>query len=119
MLLTMAGLMVVMVWLVSHVHEATLPPIDLPHSTESRLGSTDRSSASVTLRPAATAGAVDVWLDDEPVVGQLAGLESALATSGAGSVTLRVDAVTPWAQALAAMTIVSGLDLEIQVAAVR
>ena len=118
MLLTMAGLMVVMVWLVSHVHEATLPAIDLPHSTESRLGSAERTAANVTLRPAATAGEVDVWLDEEPVAGRLAGLASALTSSGAASVTRRVDAATPWAQALDAMTVVSGLDLEIQVAAV-
>ena len=119
MLLTMAGLMVVLVWLVSHVHEATLPPIDLAQSAESRLGSVDSATANVTLRPAGQKGSVDVWLDDEPVAGNLSGLAEALVTSGAASVTLRVDAATPWEHALQAMTVVSALDLEIQVAAVR
>ena len=119
MLLTMAGLMVVLVWLVSHVHEATLPPIELPHSAASRLGSADRATVNVTLRPRTGAAGVDVWLEEKPVLGSLDGLESALANAAAAAVTLRVDVATPWEHALHAMTIVAGLDLEIQVAALQ
>ena len=116
MLLTMAGLMVAIVWLVSHAHEATLPPIDLPTSSSSALGSQEAAALNVTLRPS-SAGSLEVWLEDRQVAGGLAGLEAALADSGAGAVTLRADADTRWEDGLEAMSAAGRLGLAVAVAA--
>jgi biopolymer transport protein ExbD len=116
MLLTMSALMVAIVWLVSHAHETTLPPIDLPSSDASRLGSADAAAVNVTLRPAAV-GSIEVWLEDARVADDLAGLESALAAAGAGAVTLRADASTRWEDGLGAMSAAARLGLAVSVAA--
>lgn len=116
MLLTMSALMVAIVWLVSHAHETTLPPIDLPSSDASRLGSADAAAVNVTLRPDA-GGSIEVWLEDARVTDDLAGLESALAAVGAGAVTLRADASTRWEDGLGAMSAAARLGLAVSVAA--
>ena len=116
MLLTMAALMVAVVWLVSHVHERTLPPIELPSANEAELGVGAAASLNLTLRPTA-AGGVEIWLEDKRVAGGLDALEAALASAGAASLTLRADADTRWEDALAAMNAAARLDLEISVAA--
>ncbi len=116
MLLTMAALMVAIVWLVSHAHEMTLPPIDLPSSDASSLGSADSAAVNVTLRPAAD-GLLGVWLEDVQVEGDLAGLESVLAASGAAAVTLRADAGTRWEDGLEAMSAAARLGLAVSIAA--
>ena len=118
MLLTMAGLMVAIVWLVSHAHEATLPQIDLPQSEASRIGAADRSAAHVTLSPGPE-GVPRVWLEGEPVPGGLDGLEAALAEAQAGSVTLRADAAVTWENGLRALSVAAKLELPIAVAANR
>ena len=118
MLLTMAALMVAIVWLVSHAHEATLPPIELPTSDASRIGASDATAVNVTLRPDPDrAGELGVWLEDRPVEGGLAALESALADAGAVSMTLRADASTTWQASLEAMTAAARLGLPVEVAA--
>ncbi len=116
MLLTMAALMVVIVWLVSHAHEMTLPAIDLPSSDASSLGGADAAAVNVTLRPGAD-GALEVWLDEQRVAGGLAGLDSVLAASGAAAVTLRADAGTRWESGLEAMSAAARLGLAVSVAA--
>ncbi len=116
MLLTMAALMVALVWLVSHAHEMTLPPIDLPSSDASRLGSAAAAAVNVTLRPGAD-GSLEVWLDERRVAGGLAGLDSVLAASGAAAVTLRADAGTRWEDGLGAMSSAARLGLAVSVAA--
>ena len=116
MLLTMAALMVAIVWLVSHAHEMTLPAIDLPSSDASSLGGTDAAAVNVTLRPGAD-GALEVWLDEQRVAGDLAGLDSVLAASGAAAVTLRADAGTRWENGLEAMSSTARLGLAVSVAA--
>jgi biopolymer transport protein ExbD len=117
MLLTMAGLMVAIVWLVAQAHEATLPEIDLPQSDASRLGETARAALYVSLRPGP--GGLEVWIEGAPVPGGIAGLEQALSEAGAGSVTLRADASTPWEDGLAAMSAAARLGLPVSVAAER
>ena len=116
MLLTMAALMVAIVWLVSHVHETTLPPIDLPTSATSALGNADAAALNVTLRPE-PGGTLGVWLEDRRVAGGLPSLESALANAGASAVTLRADADTRWEYALAALGAAGRLGLAVSVAA--
>ncbi len=116
MLLTMAALMVAIVWLVSHVHETTLPPIDLPTSATSALGNADAAALNLTLRPE-PGGALGVWLEDRRVAGGLPSLESALADAGASAVTLRADAATRWEDALAALGAAGRLGLAVSVAA--
>ncbi len=116
MLLTMAALMVAIVWLVSHVHETTLPPIDLPTSATSALGNADAAALNLTLRPE-PGGALGVWLEDRRVAGGLPSLESALADAGASAVTLRADADTRWEDGLAAMGAAGRLGLAVSVAA--
>jgi biopolymer transport protein ExbD len=115
MLLTMAALMVALVWLVSHA-ETALPPIDLPSSEAARIGTLDAAAVHVTLRPAAS-GSPEVWLEEEQVDGGLASLEEALAGAGAGAVTLRADAATRWEHGLEAMAAAARLGLPISVAA--
>ena len=116
MLLTMAALMVAIVWLVSHAHEATLPPIDLPESSASQLGASDADTVSVTLRPDG-AGGVLVFVEDAPLPGGVPELAAALEASGAHSMTLRADANTPWQPTLDAMTAAAEAGLSVQVAA--
>ncbi len=116
MLLTMAALMVAIVWLVSHAHEMTLPPIDLPSSDASSLGGADAAAVNVTLRPGA-GGSLEVWLDAMRVAGDLAGLDAVLAASGAVAVTLRADAGTRWEDGLEAMSAAARLGLAVSVAA--
>jgi hypothetical protein len=118
MLLTMAGLMVAIVWLVSQAHEATLPEIDLPHSDASRLGHSARASLNVSLRPS-EGGGVDVWLEGEQVAGGIDGLEQLLSDTGAASVTLRADSSIRWEDGLRAMSIAARLGLPISVATDR
>jgi len=118
MLLTMAGLMVAIVWLVAHAHEATLPPIDLPREAATALGAYDRASSVVSIRPT-DGGGIAVWIDDLPVPGGLDGLEAALGSARAQAITLRADASTGWEHGVRAMTIASRLGLEISVAASR
>jgi biopolymer transport protein ExbD len=118
MLLTMAALMVAIVWLVSHAQETTLPPIDLPSSDASALGDFDSAAINVTLRPGRD-GSLEVFLEDEPVPGDLEGLDVALSDTGAAAVTLRADAATRWEHALEAMTAVARHGLSIAIAAER
>lgn len=115
MLLTMAALMVAIVWLVSHAQEATLPPIDLPESDASARGSSSTAAVNVTLRP--SSDGVQVWLQDRRLAAGLDGLEAALARSGAASVTLRADRDTRWEDGLVAMSAAGRLGLSISVAA--
>jgi biopolymer transport protein ExbD len=116
MLLLMAALMVAIVWLVSHANERTLPPIELPSSEQARLGSAASLAAQVTLRPD-SAGALEVFVEDERVTGDLDGLEAALRERAAVEVTLRADAGTRWEQVLRAMTVATRLELDVSVAA--
>ena len=118
MLLTMAGLMVAIVWLVSHAHEATLPQIDLPQSEASRIGTRERAAVNVTLRPGDD-GVIEVWIEEEPVQGGIEALEDALSGLGARSVTLRADSATPWKDGLRAMGVAARLGLPVSVAASR
>ena len=118
MLLTMAGLMVAIMWLVSNAHEATLPEIDLPHSDASHLGESARASLNVSLRPS-EGGGVDVWLEGERVPGGIDGLGELLSETGAGSVTLRADSSTRWEDGLRAMSVAARLGLPISVAVDR
>ena len=116
MLLTMAALMVAIVWLVSHVDESTLPPVDLPTSDAAALGGTDATAANVTLRPDAS-GVTRVWIEERPLEGGLDALENALGSTGTRSVVLRAAAATPWQDTLSAMTAAAHLGLPISVAA--
>lgn len=116
MLLTMAGLMVAIVWLVAHAHEATLPELDLPESDASSLGASDAASVHVSLRPA-DGGGLEVWIEGERLDGGVEALEAALAASGAAAVTLRADAGTRWEDGLRAMSAASRLGLRVSVAA--
>jgi biopolymer transport protein ExbD len=118
MLLTLAALMVAIVWLVSHAHERTLPPIALPSSSEARLGEAAGSAVNVTLRPG-PAGDLEIYVEDRRIDGNLEGLESTLRELGGLEVTLRADSGTRWADVLGAMTVASRLGLEIAVAAAR
>lgn len=118
MLLTMAGLMVAIVWLVAQAHEATLPEIDLPQSEASSLGESARASLNVSVRPA-EGGGVDVWLEGERVAAGVEGLEHALEQAGASSVTLRADSSTRWEDGLRAMSVAARLGLPVSVAAER
>jgi biopolymer transport protein ExbD len=115
MLLTMAALMVAIVWLVSHAHERTLPRIDLPKTGEARLGVTSGTSVAVTLRPRETGG-VEVYVEDEQVPEGLEGLEAVLRSSGASELVLRADASTRWEDSLAAMSTAAKLGLPLAVA---
>ncbi len=114
MLLTLAALMVAIVWLASHAHETTLPPIDLPSSDAGSIGSAEQPEARVTLRPGPDG--LEVWLEDARVEGDLAGLEPALAKLGVGAVTLRADAATRWEAGLEAMSAAARLGLSVAVA---
>ena len=116
MLLTMAALMVAIVWLVSHAQETTLPPIELPKSAANALGSADAAALNVTLRPT-SGGEPEVWLEDQPVAGGIQGLEAALAGSHASAITLRADADTRWEDGLGAMSAAGRLGLAVSVAA--
>jgi biopolymer transport protein ExbD len=116
MLLTMAGLMVAVVWLASHARETTLPPLDLPEAEAARLGTETPAALHVTLRPAPS-GTTEVWLESDRVAAGIAGLEAALAAGRADAITLRADAATPWSDVLAAMGIAAKLSLPVSVAA--
>jgi biopolymer transport protein ExbD len=118
MLLTMAALMVAIVWLVSHARERTLPPIALPAAEEARLGSAAKGTLNVTLRPGG-AGALEVWVEDRRLDGGLDALESTLAELGGLEVTLRADSSTRWEDVLATMNVASRLGLDVAVAAAR
>ncbi len=115
MLLIMAALMVAIVWLVSHAHESTLPPIELPRADEASLGSGSAGSVSVTLRPARD-GSVEVWVEDARVPGDLDGLEQALRGTPAAELVLRADASTRWEDTLRAMNTAAALGLPLAVA---
>ena len=118
MLLTMAGLMVAIVWLASLAHETALPPIDLPSTDTATLGALDRAAAQVTLRPVGD-GAPEVFLEQEPVAGGLEGLEAALRERSATAVVLRADETIRWRDALTAMSAAARLDLPISIAVER
>jgi biopolymer transport protein ExbD len=115
MLLTMAALMVAIVWLVAHASEATLPPIELPQSDAAALGASDAASLHVTLRPGETATLV--WLDDAELEGGLDALEAALHGREAAAMTLRADARVPWQDALRAMSAGARSGLSLSIAA--
>lgn len=114
MLLTMAALMVAIVWLVSHAHERTLPPVELPHAGEAQLGTGAATAVHVTLHP--EEGVLQVYVDEARVEGGLSGLEQALRTSEAGELILRADADTRWEDSLAAMNVAARLELPLSVA---
>ncbi len=116
MLLTMAALMVAIVWLVSHAQETTLPPIELPKSGANALGSADAAALNVTLRPT-SGGVPEVWLEDRRLSGGIDALEEALAGSHASAITLRADADTRWEDGLGAMSAAGRLGLAVSVAA--
>ena len=116
MLLALAAVMVAVVWLVSHVHEATLPQIDLPSSEASRLGSSGAASINVTLRLADT-GAPEVWVEDAVLPDGIDGLKAALDRSEVPAITLRADAGTRWEDALRVMTIAAQLGRPVNIAA--
>jgi biopolymer transport protein ExbD len=118
MLLTMAALMVAIVWLVSQAHEATLPAIDLPSSEASRLGSRAEAAVTVTLRPA-DSGGLEVFLEDRLLEAGLESLEAALGDSGASALTLRADSRTPWQAGLEAMSAAARQGMAVSVAAER
>jgi biopolymer transport protein ExbD len=115
MLLTMAALMVAIVWLVSHAHERTLPPVELPEAAEARLGTGTASTATVTLRPLPE-GDVEVYLEDARVPGDLDGLEEALRAALPTELVLRADARTAWQQALLTMNVAAKLRIPLSVA---
>jgi len=129
MLLTMAALMVAIVWLVSHAQETTLPAIDLPGGVAG-LGTLDAAELHVTLRPSlgsesgglgpeSEGEGVDVYIEDTALSGGLPALEAALIASGASAVTLRADRVTSWDHVLAAMRAAAAAGMSIAVAAER
>ncbi len=118
MLLTMAALMVAIVWLVSHAHERTLPPISLPSSPEARLGETAAGMVNVTLRPG-TDSDLEIYVEERRVEGGMEALESTLRDLGGLEVTLRADSSTRWEDVLGAMSVASRLGLEVAVAATR
>ena len=115
MLLTMAALMVAIVWLVAHAHERTLPPIDLPEAEAARLGTRVAGSVALTLRPTAE-GRVEAYLDERRVPGDLDGLEPALAALAASELVLRADANTLWQDSLSAMNVAARLGVPVAVA---
>jgi len=133
MMLTMAGLMVAIVWLTAHAQESTLPPIDLPQSDAAALGLSTRPPLQVTLRPArfsqtgsqadattaSSTDAVEVWIEDRRLAGGVASLEAALRRSGVGVMTLRADAGTRWEAVLEAMSAAAKLEWQVNVAADR
>ena len=115
MLLTMAALMVAIVWLASHAHERTLPPIELPQAEDAQLGALSASSITLTLRPR-EGGPIEVYLDDERIPAGLGGLYEVLATRNAQELILRADASTRWEDSLRAMDIAARLGLPIAIA---
>ena len=115
MLLTMSALVVMVIWLVAHAQERTLPAIDLARSESATLGADLAAAAIVTLRQS-DAGRLEVFVDDRRIAG-LDALESALDQAGATSVTLRAEPETGWQDVLTAMTAAAALDLPLSVAA--
>jgi len=118
MLLTMAALMVAILWLAAQSHETALPPIDLPASDAAGLGQTEASSVAVTLRPGPEES-LEVFVGEQPLSGGLQALPEALAASGSQTVTLRADAGTRWESALEAMGAAAKLGLSVSVAVDR
>lgn len=126
MLLTMAGLMVAVVWLTAHAQERTLPPIQLPQSEAAAFARTQDAPLQVTLRPSPESAAesqgqsaVEVWINDQRLDGGMDALEAALLRGGGSSMTLRADAGTRWDAVLQAMSVAAKLDWEVSVAADR
>ena len=117
MLLTMAALMVALVWLVSQAQETTLPPIDLPSAELAGLGTGAQATVHVSLESGPDG--IRVWLEDRELPGGVEGLEAALRRTGATSLTLRVSQDTPWRDGLAAMSAAARLKLPISIAARR
>ena len=118
MLLTMAALMVAIVYLASLSHETSLPPIDLPTSDAAALGVKEAASVYVTLRPDAD-GTLQVFLEEEPVTGGIEALAALLAERGAGSLTLRADAETRWEDGLSALSAAASAGMSVSVAVDR
>ncbi len=118
MLLTMAGLMVAIVWLSAHAQEHTLPPLTLPESESGRLGLSQNSPLHVTLRPGAD-GAVSVYLEAELLRGGIAALEAALEAQQGRTLTLRADAELRWDAVLQAMSAAARWGIEVNVAVER
>ncbi len=118
MLLTMAALMVAIVYLASLSHETSLPPIDLPTSDAAGLGVKEAASVYVTLRPDAD-GTLQVFLEEEPVTGGIEALAALLAERGAGSLTLRADAETRWEDGLSALSAAASAGMSVSVAVDR
>ena len=118
MLLTMAALMVAIVYLASLSHETSLPPIDLPTSDAAGLGVKEAASVYVTLRPDAD-GTLQVFLEEKPVTGGIEALAALLAERGAGSLTLRADAETRWEDGLSALSAAASAGMSVSVAVDR
>lgn len=118
MLLTMAALMVAILWLAAQAHETALPPIDLPTSEAAGLGHTEAASVTITLRPGPKQS-LEVFVDESLLSGGLAAVPDALEASGSGAVTLRADAGTDWESALEVMSSAAQLGLSISVAVSR
>ena len=115
MLLTMAGLMVAIVWLSSLSHETSLPPIDLPSADAAGLGAESAAAVAVTLRPGPE-GILEVFVEETQIEGGLEGLIPALERAGARAVVLRADAATRWQDGLEAMSAAARLGLSLSVA---
>ena len=115
MLLTMAGLMVAVVWLAAHAQEKSLPPISLPASDAAAPAAPSDREVRVTLRP--EGDRIGVWVEDRRIGGGLDALEEALVQSRARAVTLRADAGTRWDAVLTAMSAAARLELAVSVAA--
>ena len=113
MLLTMAALMVAIVWLVSHAQEMTLPPIELPKAEAARLGTRGASAVIVTLR-VGDAG-VEVFVDDRRVQGGIGALRAALTQREPGELVLRADAASRWEDSLYVMNLSAELGLPLVV----
>ena len=114
MLLTMAALMVAIVWLSKHAIEHTLPPIDLPHAEGARLGDGLGDPIVVTLRPAGERS--DIYLGEARLEGGLAALRETLAASTAREMVLRADGGTRWEDALRVMDAAARQGLVLSVA---
>lgn len=114
MLLTMAALMVAIVWLSKHAIEHTLPPVELPRVEGARLGDGLGDPIVVTLRP--TGEHVDIFLGEARLDGGLSALRETLAASTARQMVLRADRGTPWEDALQIMDVASRQGLVLSVA---
>jgi len=124
MLLTMAGLMVAIVWLSAHAQERTLPPIELPTSQAGSLGLREDTPLRVTLRPetsarGASADTARVFVEERELPGGIPQLETELEGRRGGTLTLRADAGLRWETVLEAMSAAAKWDISVNVAVER